>query len=63
MLERGGILLHPRPEDPPAALVVVDEAGELAEQVRGMIDHLGGGVQAACGGVLGRRDRRARQRG
>ena len=51
MLERGGVLLHSRPEDPPAPLVVVHDAGELAEEVRGMIDHLRGGVEAARRGV------------
>ena len=41
MLECRGVVHHPRPEDSPAPLVVVDDAREFAEQVGGMIDHLG----------------------
>ena len=47
LLEHRCILLHPRPEDPPASFVVMHETGELTAEIRGVIDHLPSGVQAA----------------
>jgi hypothetical protein len=38
-------------EDAPASFVVVDEASEVAEEVGGVADHFGGGVNVTCGNV------------